>query len=500
MPMKTLDRLELSIWLAVPLTGLALVACGGERGAEPDEIREALDDVVVPIVDDTSAAFQFLDDSSVLEDVDVSLGGSGVSRAWGSGQEGDMEAPEPEDFEPDPNEPTPGEQLAQYLREVIFTEDNYEGEGIYRIRGRDVCGEEGMEPTPADEDAPADPDPDAEGTDDCERMVDEMELRIEVLLVDGGFDARLLVGPERAKPLKLESRDDRITVIANLAAAKAAIEHVASVTGAEVELPEVLEGVVAASVQRDGEAAATVALSIREDVAVEANTEDGAVSLHAAAREPLARVSIDAIARHLEVQANAGPVVASLPWSMFEGDTEIGGTLHVDLAGATGTIVLDDDDRAINLTGLGLGDATSRISLDDQVLWSMDVNPETGRTFDMTVTPGDGRTTMAIEPGLHVVTTLDMRPITESWDEVDPAQDGDTYEIVFDGDHPAAEAIDGDETHDGAFRVTSGHLRLTATGATPIDVAAGECLVDSEVEDGEHPALGGLASGACPAE
>jgi hypothetical protein len=494
--MKTLDRFELTLWLAVPLTGLALVACGGERGAEPDEVREALDDVVVPIVDDTSAAFQFLDDSSVLANLD----GSTRAMPWGDSAGDDMEAPEPdpepEEIEPDPNEPTPGEELAQYLREVIFTQDNYEGDGIYRIRGRDVCAQEGMEPTPIDEDAPADPE--AEGTEDCERMVDEMELRIEVMLVDGGFDATLLVGPRRAKPVRLESRDDRITVIANLAAAKAAIEHVASVTGAEVELPDVLEGVVAASLQRDGEAAATVVLSIREDVAVEATTEDGAVSFEAAARQPLARLSIDAIARHLELQANAGPVLASVPWGLFEEDTEIGGTLHVDLAGATGTLVLDDDDRAVTLTGVGLGESTSRITLDDQVLWAIDVNPEEGRTFDMTVTPGDGGATLAIEPGLHVVTTVDMRPITESWDEVDPAQDGDTYEIVFDGDHPAAETIDGDETHDGALRVTSGRLRLSATGATPIDVEAGECLVDSEVEEGEHPSLGGLASGACP--
>ncbi len=500
MPMKTLDRLELTLWLSVPLSGLALVACGGERGAEPEEIREALDEVVVPIVDDTSAALQFLDDSSVLASLDGSLGGSGVVRAWGGAADDDVGAPEPEppEEEVDPNAPTPGEELAQFLREVIFTEDNYEGEGIYRIRGRDVCTEGSLEPTPVEPGDPAPVEGEGEGTAECERQVDQMELRIEVLLVDGGFDATLLVGPERAKPVKLESRDDRITVISNLAAAKAAIEHIASVTGAEVALPDVFEGVVAASIRRDGEAAATLTLSIREDVAVEATTENGTVSFHAAASEPLARLSIDAIARHLEAQANAGPVQASMPWGMWDGESEIGGTLNIDLAGATGTVVLDDDDAEVTLTGLGLGGATSRITLDDQVIWSMDVNPESGRTFDMTVTPGDGRAAIAIEPGLHVLTTIDGRPVTEAWDTVDPAQDGDTYEIVFDGEHPTAEAIDGDETQDGALRVVSGHLRLTATGATPIDVEAGECLLSSDVEEGEHPSLGALASGACP--
>lgn len=501
MPMKTLDRLELALCLAVPFSGLALIACGGERGAEPEEIREALDEVVVPIVDDTSAALQFLDDSSVLASLDGSLGGSDVARAWGGSAGSDMESPEPEppeEEEVDPNAPTAGEELARFLREVIFTEDNHEGDGVYRIRGRDVCTEgSSLEPTPVEPGDPA-PDNEEEGIAECERQVDQMELRIEVLLVDGGFDATLLVGPDRAKPVKLESRDDRITVISNLGAARAAIEHIASVTGAEVELPDVFEGVVAASIRRDGEAAATLTLSIREDVAVEATTENGTVSFHAAASEPLARLSIDAIARHLEAQANAGPLQASMPWGMWDGESEIGGTLNIDLAGATGTVVLDDDDAEVTLTGLGLGGATSRVTLDDQVIWSMDVNPESGRTFDMTVTPGDGRATIAIEPGLHVVTTIDGRPVTEAWDTIDPAQDGDTYEIVFDGEHPTAEAIDGDETQEGALRVVSGHLRLTATGATPIEVAAGECLLSSDVEEGEHPSLGGLASGACP--
>lgn len=492
--MKNFDRLELALFLAVPLSGLALVACGGSRGAEPEEIQDALDEVVVPIVDDTSAAMQFLDDSSVLQDLD--LGGSGMSRLFGGSAGQDVAEPEPEVV--DPNEPTAGEQMSRFLREVIFTEDNYEGDGVYRIRGRDVCNQGD---TVAPVDGEGAPEPDADADNDCEQMVDDMQLRIQVMLVDGGFDATLLVGPHRAKPLKLESRDDRITVVANLGAAKAAIEHIASVTGAEVELPDVLEGVFAATVRRDGDSAATLSLAVREDVWVQVGTEDGDVSVEVAAAEPLARLSLDAIARHLEAEANAGPISASLPWTLLESDSEgsaIRGTLHVDIAGATGTAVLDDDEESVVLTGLGLGDSTSRVTLDDQVLWSMDVNADHGRTFDLTVTPADGGATLVVDPALQVAVTMDMRPVTESGDTVDPAQDGDTYELVFDGESPTAQVIEGDETQDGALRIVSGHLHMAATGVPSIDVDAGQCLLSSDAEDGDGSALAGLSSGTCP--
>lgn len=498
MSVTFIDRLELGLWVAVPLTGLVLVACGGARGADPDEIQAHLDDVVVPIVDDTSEAFAFLGESEMLGSLQDGLGAARMGTAFGADPAPDVPGGEGEGVpEPvDPNEPTAGEELSRFLREVIFTNDNYEGDGVYRIRGRDVCPQEGESPDPVGEPAP--PEDPVPPTADCEQMVDDMELRIEVLVVDDGFDATLLVGPHHSKPVRLESRDDRMTVVGNLAAAKAAIEHVASVTGTQVELPEVFEGVVAATVRRDGDAAATVSMAIREDVSIEATTEDGTVSFEAAASDPLARASIDALQRHLEIEANAGPVLASLPWRTFEPDSELGGTLRVDLAGATGTLVADDDDEAVTLVGMGLGGATSRITLDDQTLFAIDVNPEEGRTFDLTATPGQDGPTFAFEPALHVVTTIDARPVTESWDTVDPAEDGDTYTIVFDGAHPSAQALPGDDTQSGALRVVSGRLSLSVTGAEPVVVEAGQCLLDSEVVDGEHPALGGMEAGACP--
>ena len=491
---KKLERLELFLWVAIPVAGMVATACGSSRGAEPDEVRDHLEGAIVPIVDDTALAFEYLNDSTVLDKVGASLDRSGMSGAWSSNDMAPEPDPEPDPEPVDPNEPTAGEQLAQFLRETIFTDDNYEGDGVYRIRGRDVCSQSDIAVGPGD----PEPDPRPEVDPDCAQMIDDLQLRIEVLLVDDGFDATLLVGPRRVRPLKVESRDDALTVVVDFGASRAAVEHVASVTGAEVEMPDVLQGVVAATIRRDGERAATVSMSIRERVAFQMTTEDGPVSFEAAATDPLARISVDAIARHLEIETNAGPVLAELPWSLIDGESAIGGTLRLDLAGGSGTVVVDDASDVVTLTDLSLGDDTTRITLDDQTIFAIDVNAESGRAFDLTVTPTDQGMTMAFDPGLHVVTTIDGRPLAEPGDDIDPAADGDTYEILLDGDAPVLEAIDGDADLGGALRVASGRLTVSATTAETLIVEAGQCLLESDVVDGEHPALGAYEAGACP--
>src|SRR6186997_946894 len=120
--MKNFDRLELLLSLAVPLAGLVVAACGGSRGADPDDIQAGLDEVVVPLVDDSTAAFQFIDDSSALENMNGAMGGVRIGAAWGEEEGASDIEPDPEGEVVDPNEPTPGEEIARFLREVIFTE------------------------------------------------------------------------------------------------------------------------------------------------------------------------------------------------------------------------------------------------------------------------------------------------------------------------------------------------------------------------------------------
>lgn len=496
MPTYVKNRLELTT-VVVSWAALLVVACGGSRGAEPAEVREHLDEVVVPMIDDSATAFDALESSQALADLELALGNSGIS----FGQTDDLEGVEPEPEEPeveDPNEPTAGEQMAQFLRDRIFTDDNYEGDGVYRIRGSDVC----PETVSMDPGVPGEPEPEpvTEVDPDCVRMIDEAELRLQVILRDDGIDVTLLVGPRRAKPVRLESRDDRFTVVSDLGAAKAAIEHIAQVTETEVEMPDVFEGVVAATLRREGPEAASLSFAVREPVAVAVDTEDGRVSVEVAASDPMVRLALDASVPRIELGLDAGRILAEMPWGLYADDDEstIEGTLKVDLAGASGTVVLDDDARSVSFEGVGLGDATSTVKLDDEVIWSFDLNADSGRTFDLEMSPGDGSSTLTFQPGVHVVTTIDTRPITESWDEIDPAADGDTYEVTLEGDAPTIESIDGGDTGADVVRVVSGRLTLEATGVDPIVVEAGQCLLESELEGGDGSAFGDVHAGACP--
>jgi hypothetical protein len=74
-----------------------------------------------------------------------------------------------------------------------------------------------------------------------------------------------------------------------------------------------------------------------------------------------------------------------------------------------------------------------------------------------------------------------------------------SYSIELGGDAPAVTPLSGASTGTPGLRVDGGSLRIASTAASSdIQVAAGSCLVPSELQSGEHGLLGYLAAGSCP--
>jgi hypothetical protein len=155
------------------------------------------------------------------------------------------------------------------------------------------------------------------------------------------------------------------------------------------------------------------------------------------------------------------------------------------------------------IEGIGLGDDSSIVRLDDHELLSIDLNADSGRRADVSVRPaaGGGLPTFAFDPGLDLVVAFDLRPLAEAGDAVDSGTLHETYEIAFAGEHPAWQPIADDPIAGtgGALRIADGTLRLSTTAVpSAVVVPSGRCLLSDPVEAGEHPVLGGLTSGECP--
>jgi hypothetical protein len=188
-------------------TGLAVLigaGCGGGEEADPEAVNARLRDLLPGVVDPTSRSIEFAGESTSLaglgdsmaaidDSLDLPFSISPIDLS--SQDDGAVAVALPEGEES-------GAEVADSLAERLFTADNYEGDGVYRIPVDMVC---------AADDTTGEMDP------ECVEQWERAELRIKVELVDDGLDFTLLVGPDRAAPLALELRPARVTVVSTSA-------------------------------------------------------------------------------------------------------------------------------------------------------------------------------------------------------------------------------------------------------------------------------------------
>lgn len=377
------------------------------------------------------------------------------------------------------------DELAAALALQIFNEQNYEGDGYYRLNGELLC-------TSTDETG----EPDAE----CVAELDRAEIRIHASLVgDDGIDLGLAIGPDRDEPVLLELRPARLSLVVDLAAAKNAVTHLA---GDEAELPEVMEGILALSLIVHAQDDISIEAAARTAVRLEVALPDmpAPFRFSTEAKDPLVAVRFQGTTQ-MEVSQDLGRTELSMPWSLSS-DSDAGEVLSVVLAGMSATTTLRADATEAVIRNIGLGDGTTSIKLDDHTLFALDLNADLGRRFDLTIRPSDtGLPTFTLSPGFDLSLTFDNTPLIEAGDE--PAEDliNATYRISLTGDEPTIQPVDADleSSFAGGIRVSSGTLTISSTGADePIVVESGVCLVEVASELETDPVLGTLATAECP--
>jgi len=371
--------------------------------------------------------------------------------------------------------------LGKFLRERIFTEANLESSGdgalVFRITGEDVCGD-GITPAP-----------------DCVSAFDLYEVRIRVIRGMLGYQFYLELGPDRFEPLMVLLSENHIAVGVDLAAVKSSLVYLDTVSGQPVYAPKTLEGVFMVDLKKNGDQDFTLSSSVTKAIHVETDGEAGPVSFSTGAKDPWFSVRIQGNQRSLSADLDLGETDFQVPYHALLSDTGTAGKALVGhLAGASASVKIAAGATSLSVTNIGLGDGQSTLALDGTDLLKVDLNPNSGRRFDVSLGVGaDEQLEIKVTPEFDLTTVFFYQPLQADTDvSIPPYAVDSTYRFQLTGSSPTlAPASNG-------IKVTSGTLRLenSAHADQAVVVNAGKCLV-TVVPAGEDPLIGQYAAQDC---
>ncbi|HYO94387.1 MAG TPA: hypothetical protein VER33_07735 [Polyangiaceae bacterium] len=400
------------------------------------------------------------------------------------------------------------DDAVQWLREEIFTPANLESEdgasATYLLGPDTLCppGEDGIDAPGATPAPVAAPDP------DCVAQAERLQVRLRLSSPsDGDVDVALLLTAQKRNPATLQLHRDRVGVTVDLGELKSALDA----------LDEELEGVASMSgklqlqLRRNGERDYSVLFNVLDALNVALVDDDNQqITVSLAASAPAAELRMDGNARLVTGSYDYGAFSVKGPLNAFRSSfdddeaLEPGGNtlppktytgmIDLFLAGLEGKVVLDGNTDRLNLTGLGLGDASSTLKHDGQLLAQLDLNASAGRHFDLNVQKEDNdEATLTLSPSFDLSLLFNFAPLATQITDLPAYALNDRVRISLEGASPSL------RTQADQVRVLSGTLNMTSSAVPQanVQVVAGSCLFESDGESPTHELLGIYSAGAC---
>lgn len=399
------------------------------------------------------------------------------------------------------------DDLVQSLRDDIFTDENLESSddsSVTYLLGPDLfCSSEDVVAVP-----PGGVPPESASVDpDCADSVERLEPRLRLSSPSAGnVDVQLLLTAGHHNPVTLQLYQDRVGVVVDLAGVKSTLDEV----GEAIEGLASMSGRLGFEILKNAELDYSLRFNVLDDLSVVADGDDGqSISYSLGASVPTAELRFDGNTRRVVGSYAMGTLMLQGPLQAFRGsfeDTQYddlgnplpGGTytgmIDLLIGGLDGSVVFDGNTDRLSFEGLGLGDVSSTLKHDGVTLAQLDLNPDAGRHFDVTVenVPDTG-TQVTLSPTFDLNAMLNFAPLADQVSDIPSYMLSDTLRIWFDGDDPSF------QSEQDQLRVLSGalHLSSAAVPEANLDVPAGSCLFDSGAEAPAHELLGTLAAGAC---
>lgn len=419
------------------------------------------------------------------------------------------------------------DDFVKTLKEEIFIPENLESEdgqtAVYRLTPEYLCKNSDVAPTagsapPSGSTPPVD-DTTATLDPDCVQHATELQPRLRLSSPsDGDVDVALLLTSERRNPATLELGHDRVGVQIDLAELKATLDAAHQDTGNLASMSGKLEFELKRNADHD--------YSFRFNVlsTLNVNTIDDLmqqIAFSLAGNKPSFELRLDGNARQLTGTYHFGAFNLKGPLNaLYSHDSEAvpsddpnaqpaapktyTGLIDLLVGGLDGSLTFDGNRDRFTIRAMGLGDKSSTLKLDGNLLAQLDLNPNNGRHFDLSVERNaEDQTTLTFSPTFDLNMLLHFQPLKSQIDDIPDYALDDKLRIFFTGENPSV------RTELDQIRVLSGTLNLTSQNApqTNLSVSSGMCLLENEATDttsdpstsdpSTSNAFGNLTSGAC---
>ncbi len=376
------------------------------------------------------------------------------------------------------------------LKTEIFTPANVESESdteiVYKVPTSIVCDD----------------------TDDseCIAQATRGQYRLRVTSpVQGDLDVAFLMTANRYEAIVVKLYHKRLGVSVDLAALKKAADIIDPDAAAEITRASgVVELSLVKNADRDFSLIGEIAKAI--DIAVTEVNEDGAqpqtVTFKLDASDKTYEVRLDGVKKTVSASINFGAFRLSAPLSGL-GDTVGAGNAmtttdlyNLVVGGLNGAFTFDASSDLLNFKQLGLGNETTAVSVNGNQVFALDVNKNSGRRFDMSVSMADTDSpTMTFDPGLNAAMKFNFTSIASRFESLPKWALNDTMAFELTGTKPAI------RVNDAGLEVVSGTLRFSSTAvpSATVVVNAGQCMLSSDVEPvaPAHDLLSSFSAGAC---
>ncbi|MBN1606848.1 MAG: hypothetical protein JW940_09445 [Polyangiaceae bacterium] len=412
------------------------------------------------------------------------------------------------------------DDLVQQLRDEIFTEANLESdtgtEVVYRLGADVLCGEDESDdvasaPLPADAGVAADAGSSVTELptidEECAADVAKLEPRLRLTSPgEGDIDVDVLLTSAKKNPVSFELYHDLLGVVVDLGELKELLDSAD-------QTPEglsALDGKMSLELVKNAERDFSIRCSVLEDLLVTADQDGEQVTVKLEASSPTGEVRLDGNARTISGTYDMSKLAVTAPLGAFFSDDEESyddsgnpvaprtytGLIHMLLGGLNGSLTFDGNTDVLNFNGLGLGDVSTTVHHDDNLLLELDVNPDQDRRFDLKVeSSGDSNPILTFSPTLDIRLQLAFEKLADQIPDLDSFLLNDTVRLWFDGAHPSVQG-----TTD-SLRVVSGTLHIDSEKApdSSLTIPSGMCLVEGETaEEQEATSLASaFAAGAC---
>lgn len=402
-------------------------------------------------------------------------------------------------------------KLVQRLKDEVFIaaniveEETNDTQVTYRLGASLLCDPGDVQPTQIDEaqdgaePAPAELDP------ECVENAEKANLRVTLSQPNpDDVDITFVVSDDNYKPLTLQLYKDRLGVKVDLAEALETLDAM----GEDVDAVDSLEGVLQLQLIKNKNLDYSLQFSIVEDFNLSFHDDDGRDFVYAIGKtSPTVELRADGNTKTLEASYNYGAIQLLAPLSaiagMFEDEsvaTEPSsngdvpstpppeekvytGVIELLVAGYTGKFSYTADTDKFSFTNVSLGNKTSTLKHDGNLLASLDLNPEDGRGFDMVVQtdPETESALVSIDPTIDLNLALSFEAIADQVENIPSTLLNDKLRMWFEGNNPTF-AAEGEQ-----MRMVSGsfHMSSEQSPESNIDVGEGMCMMSTDADSVE---------------